>query len=516
MVAAAVAVSFLLLALWTPLMQDDLVFMAQSADFGGAAPGEAPGFSWSAWAGHCRLMYAENNGRLANILAPLGAWLLPQWGRALLTGLCAAWILWIAARMASGRGGDWRAMLAMWALSLVAWPWRDRLMFWDYALNYLFASALLLPFLSLYCKRHPSGWQVAAGAACGFFGAWMHDGSALCMVAAVGALAILRRVRLSKARWVMAAALLLGTVVVLSSPGEWQRASGEVGSGSLVGNLFTSLRIEPLVWVLAAVSVVAVCRIGRVPRDWYGGDLLTACALMAFCSFGMSVLLDPSGRYGWQASVFASVVLFGLWRKAAVGVPGWFRTAATVAAALFAVVVMTAAVSFQRRLWMENDAVMAEAGMSDTGTVFRDVLSAADEPLAAMRLPASGVWGNSFQMACANAIRDPRERMVAVVPACFREFSIDSLRPLEGDAGVGVWRGYIVGTDTVTPFDVPGFLCGAQRTAVRRLVLTDESGADSETVFWLYKFRVPKSGGRAAVFYGPVSGEVRAASVRLQ
>ena len=51
---------------------------------------------------------------------------------------------------------------------------------------------------------------------------------------------------------------------------------------------------------------------------------------------------------------------------------------------------------------------------------------------------------------------------------------------------------------------------------MRRLVLTDESGADSETVFWLYKFRVPKSGGRAAVFYGPVSGEVRAASVRLQ
>ena len=31
-VLAAVAVSFFLLALWTPLMQDDLVFMAQSAD----------------------------------------------------------------------------------------------------------------------------------------------------------------------------------------------------------------------------------------------------------------------------------------------------------------------------------------------------------------------------------------------------------------------------------------------------------------------------------------------------
>ncbi len=516
-VLAAVAVSFFLLALWTPLMQDDLVFMAQSADLSRVGePGGAAAFSWDAWLGHVRLMYVENNGRLANILAPLGAWLLPQWLRALLIGLCSAWIFAVAGRMAFGRWDNWRGLAAMWAVSLAAWPWRDRLMFWDYALNYLSASALLLPFLYLFCKRRPTGRFVALGALCGFFGAWMHDGSALCMAASVGTLAILRRLRLSRGEWAMAAALVLGTAAALASPGEWQRASGEVGSSSLLRNLWVSLRIEPLVSVLAgsaaALPLLPTEQRKKLLGAWRAGGLLPGCALMAFYSFAMSLLLDPSGRYGWQAGVFAAVALFGLWRgvflKASRGVMNF----AALSMACAAAAVMASAISFQHRLWVENGEILAEAEVSETGTVFRDVLSRADEPLLALRLPASEVWRNSFQMACANASRSPRGKMVAVVPEALRGFDVDSLRLLGGNAGVGEYRGYIISIDTVTPFDVPGFLCGAQRSAVCDLVLTAPDGSSSSATFGVYKFRVPRSGGRAVALWGPVSGEVSAAS----
>lgn len=511
---AAIALSFFFLALWTPLMQDDLVFMAQAADLSRIDdPSAVPGFSVDAWLGHIKLMYLENNGRLANILAPVGAWLLPQWLRALLIGLCAAWIFYMVAAIASDGRPRWRGVLALWALSLVAWPWRDRLMFWDYALNYLFASALLLPFLYLFCKKRLSDGLVAVGALCGFFGAWIHDGSAVCMAAVVFFLALMRRFRLSRGQWVMAVALLLGSVAVLASPGEWQRASGEVGSVSLRRNLLVSLRIEPLVWLLfLLLGYLAVFRRDLL-RKFLGDELLLGTALMALFSFLMSVVLDPSGRYGWQAEVFVSAALLGLWNLAGLRLSPALKTTLAAVSALFAGIVMVSAVLFQHRLWVENGEILSEAEFSPTGTVFRDVLSIEDEPITALRLPATGVWANSFQMACANALRSSRGRMVAVVPERFRDFSVDSLRMLEGDTGVGVYGEYLVGTDTVAPFDEPGFLCGAQRTAVRTLLLTDSAGVSTPDTFWLYKFRVPRSGGRAVVLWGPVKDGVRGASL---
>lgn len=512
-VLAAIAVCFFLLAFWTPLMQDDLVFMAQSADLSRLDEGVPASFSWGAWLDHCRLMYLENNGRLSNLLAPLGTWLLPQWGRALLIGLCSSWILFMVGRMAFGRSDNWKGLLLIWAVSLVAWPWRDRLMFWDYALNYLAASALLLPFLYLFCKNSKSNYAVILGSLCGFFGAWMHDGSALCMLAAVGSLALLRRFRLSRGQWFMVAALVAGTIAVLASPGEWQRASGEVGSNSLARNLFISLQIEPLAWVLGLLLVAMAVSRRNLFNGFLADDVMLSCSLMAFFSFVMSVLLDPSGRYGWQAGVFAAVALFGLAKECGVKLPRRLADTVVALAAVFVVVVMTSAIRFQHRLWDENAEIFTEAEASETGTVFRDLLTKVDEPFIALRIPTTGIWESSFQMACANAARSPEGKMIAVVPECFRNFAVDSIRPLGGDAGVGIYKDYLVSTDTVAPFDAPGFLCGAQRTAVNDLLLVDADGTATTRTFWLYKFRTPGADGRAVVFWGKVSGEVSSASM---
>ncbi len=493
MVLAAVAAAFFLLALWTPLMQDDLVFMAQSADLSA----DPPVFSWDAWRGHVALMYAENNGRLANILAPLGAWLMPGWGRALLIGLCAAWVFYIAGRMAFGGRVVWKGVLLMCALSLAAWPWRDRLMLWDYALNYLFASALLLPFLYLFCEKRSDGRGVVVGSMCGFFGAWLHDGSALCMLAAVGTIALSRRLRLSRGQWIMALALLLGTVAVLASPGEWQRASGELGSNSLARNLVISLSIEPLAWLLAVAVLFLLAlpsrRVGALRRVIASDNLFIGCLLMTGYSFLMSVMLAPSGRYGWQAGVFASVALFRLWGEAGIRLPS------LISRTVVSVVVMVSAISFQRLLWIENEDILSEAGSSEYGTVFRDLLSGADEPLVALRLPATGIWRSAFQMACANALASPSSsKMTAVVPA-----SLASLSEIPATS-LFIYNDCLLGTDTVAPFDEPGFLCGPQRAAVSTILLTDSSGVTSPVTFWPYKFRHPFLAGRALVFYGTV------------
>ncbi len=510
----AIAVAFFLLALWTPIMQDDLVFMAQSAVIPESdAQNAAACFSWEAWRGHVALMYVENNGRLANILAPLGAWLLPQWLRALLIGCCAAWIFFMVSTMTSDSRRDWRVLLLIWALSLVAWPWRDRLMLWDYALNYLFASALILPFLYLYCRRSNSRWLIVAGALCGFFGAWFHDGSAVCLVAAVGTLALLRRFRLSSGQWAMLAALVAGTIVVLASPGEWQRASGELGSNSLLANIAVTVKIEPLVWILAAVWAIAALFAKKTIAVWMSDDMLITASLMAFYSLAMSVLLDPSGRYGWQAEVFATIALFRQWRLERVVVRQSIRKLLLSAAALFVVITMSSAISFQHRVWVENEEIYRAFRSSVNGTVCRDILTQADEPSLALKLPTTDVWGSAFQMACANACLPEDGRMLAVVPECFEDFSIDSIRPLDGDARLGVYRGYLVGTDTVAPFDAPGFLSGAQRTAVRDLLITDSEGDKAIRTFWLYKFREPREGGRAAVLWGPVSEAVTCAEL---
>ena len=56
------------------MLQDDLVFQAQSLD----SHDPSAGFSLSGWLRHISTQWVENNGRLANILAPLGSMMFPR------------------------------------------------------------------------------------------------------------------------------------------------------------------------------------------------------------------------------------------------------------------------------------------------------------------------------------------------------------------------------------------------------------------------------------------------------
>ncbi len=159
-VISAIATTYFLLSLWTPMLQDDLVFQAQSLD----SHDPSAGFSLSGWLRHISTQWVENNGRLANILAPLGSMMFPRWCRALITAASVSAIFMLLGCLsrpthkehADNPAADAAAMASLWLASMVCWPWRDRIMLWCYELSYAtsMAAILLFIFFLTLCGRN--------------------------------------------------------------------------------------------------------------------------------------------------------------------------------------------------------------------------------------------------------------------------------------------------------------------------------------------------------------------------
>ena len=519
-VILAIATTYFLLSLWTPLLQDDLVFQAQSLD----PHNPSAGISLSGWLTHIATQWVENNGRLANILAPLGSMMLPRWCMALITAASVSAIFMLLGYLSrpvhkertGNPAADAAAIASLWLASMVCWPWRDRIMLWDYALNYAasMAAILLFIFFLTLCgrnKKEPQAKMLLAAIPVAIIGGWMHDGISVPLAGAIGVLALIRRMRLTPRWWLLTSAFAIGIAISLSAPGEWSRAGTEIGSASVGSNLRTLFKSAPLVPLIPIVAAIALIRPQlrrKLPLLMESDTFIIAVAFVAL-SCAMNLALDITPRYNWATSIMASLAL---WKGARTCIPRLNKrrvTAATWQAAAAwlclscTMVPICAALHAQHTLWQEHSAIEAEIARSPRGTIFRDIIMPEHISPLALRQTTAGIWGNQFQMACYNARGMTGDRMAAVVPAALKDFSFRNATPLQGNAGIYLWRGHLVSADTITPFPpAQGFPSGRQRSAVRSLRLRSASGKETTVTAGIFKFNLATDTCPTAVYWG--------------
>lgn len=213
--------------------------------------------------------WLHNNGRAANMIAPLV--LMSRWVAALLNAVVTAAFYLLTVRMALPRGRSVAAAATLLVAVIVfVFPWWDSMMLFDVSLNYVWVTAGLLWWLSMFFggKRLTAGgrwllWSL------GFVVGAGHEGASVPLCVALWLWLLMRRGgearkrlrQLDDARRTALWCFTAGTVLCILSPGIWMRLL-RATTATVPDDtpLMLLLKSAPIVLVMAAAVALAAWR----------------------------------------------------------------------------------------------------------------------------------------------------------------------------------------------------------------------------------------------------------------
>ena len=443
-VLAVVAAVYAVMAYIVPLALDDYVFIDTYMNALSDAGSE---FSLRRWMAFASTVRSEDNGRLANILSPISTLFTPKWLYAAITGCVTAAYVWLLARLVRGSKPDWRLLAAVWAVVLVALPWRNNLFVADYELNYIYTGMLLLATL-LEAERAAEGKagvaETVAAGAMAFVAGWMHEGFSAALAFGAGVWAIGVKFKMPAKWWAVMIALGCGMLVVLTAPGVWLRFDAQHGP-----QYRSMAKVLAYNYVsLAMIALLACMLLVRAWRRQLRG--LLSCRLFVV-SIGASLVgLLYSFAIRFQPRMAVISATFAI---VAIGciVRHW-RVAKSVArcGALHAIVMllcllfMANVIRVQNLLTVEAEAVIKLMKSSAHGVAFYDIRDHHQNHLSTLGMPLRLYWVEGFSFSSLAQVLD-KDEPIAVVPVALRNARLAQAEAVPGDAGMRLLNGCLVG-----------------------------------------------------------------------
>ncbi|MGM9845306.1 MAG: hypothetical protein ACI30K_03655 [Muribaculaceae bacterium] len=432
----------------TPFQLDDFIF----AGYYRQCAGGSSDFSLSALADYVSIVRFEENGRLANLLA--GPWVmwLPKALAAALMALCTTAMIHLMAKLAapSARFAP-VAIAAAWLTAGIALAWREYIWVADMFLNYIPASVCFLLFITTFSRHEarPGAAATVAAALIALLTAWWHEACAIGGIAAIAAVALTQRLRLSPRQWIMAAAFAIGTVIVLTSPAIWHRFAFHEALDTFTWRGYIKLLPCTTIVCITAVSISLTRRGRRYLRRSITGDtsfIMLAAAMVAGAAL-LAKINAMSGRAAWFAELPAAVLLLSMLRH--VALPTLARRIAATAAALLMCLLMASAIRWQAIYHDFDDAVWAKIKASPHGTAFCD-----DPPrcprATTLFYPTHMTWCEKGQYLALSGYYG--HRIIAVVPQCLDSLSsLEQLTPIPGNAGLYTFGSAVVARNGDVP-----------------------------------------------------------------
>ena len=441
-------IAYALMYYLTPMQLDDFIF----AGYYRQCAGGSTGFSLSALADYVSLVRYEENGRLANLLA--GPWViwLPKAVAAALMALCTTAMIRLMAKLAAPTARYAPiALAAAWLTAGIALAWREYIWVADMFLNYIPASVCFLTFFIAFSRREaPQGAAATVAAALiALLTAWWHEACAVGGLAAIAAVALSQRLRLSRRQWIMTAAFALGTIIVLTSPAIWHRFAFHEALDTFTWRGYIKLLPCTTIVCVSAVMISLTRRGRRYLRSSITADttfIMLAAAMVAGAAL-LAKINAMSGRAAWFAELPAAVLLLSMLRH--VALPPTARRLAATAAAVLMCLLMASAISWQA-IYRDHDTdVWAKINASPHGTAFCD--DAPQCPRATtLFYPTYMTWSEKGQYLAASAYCG--NRIIAVVPQCLDSLtSLDRLTPIPGSAGLYAFGDAVVARNGAVP-----------------------------------------------------------------
>lgn len=437
----------------TPFQYDDLAFLGGYMSYTGGSTS----FDMGAYVDMCREIRNFDNGRLANILDLLVVLCIPKWLFAVITGVVTAGMfyfltLFVTRQHASIRHvSPFGTLAVIWAVSMVAFPWRNNILVPDYALNYLYATFVNLWFIdalssSLHANR--SQWAYIPYCLLALIAGAFHEGFSAPIAAGLAIYAATKRFRMPASWWMLCIVYAIGAVFAMSSPGIWLRAGRELGYTPSATWIQTLLFITPLASLALLLLILAAAIPSLRHRMHIPSRSMTycICVVAMVVSTAMCFILPAKPRNGWLPEVMAIVAV----APAAISLlPGGFdRHAAvkTLYALIFAAtcLFMANVLRWQYFFYKQDATIHALIEQSTDGTVYYDVFPPEEMPKTVLFQPIQATWIHSFQIISVNNC-DTTQRLIAVVPTALRNLRLSDAKPVSRDSGIYAFRNILLG-----------------------------------------------------------------------
>lgn len=448
--AAAVAEGILLAILIavTPAAADDLFFMIPVREMGSESD------AWQKMIREVSWVWETQSGRLGNFLSLPFLFLLPRWVFGIITGALFSFILLEMTSLVGTRRGSVVSWLIM-AVMVFAYPWYDYLTQVTYAVNYVWASAILVG--ALWCFLNSGSLSkplFVVALIWTFVSGWIHEGFGVPYCCGLTLWMLINRRRLDSRKillWLMAAS---GSVMTAFSPTFWSRSQD--GAGNVLDFPLNEavIQLGPalLVCIVFVVSL-GFCTIRKKTRQrlvMYG--LLWIVIGGVICSMAVFLRFYSGPRTGAPLLLFSSLGCALMFRI--LGEPFNSRPAAWIIGvmiALCAFVNLVFAIVRQTDLNKESQKIESLYNASPDGAIYLDLIY----PVADASLYKTTVrqFHERVPIFFWEKYHDSDKHLV-ILPAAIRDFIPERAQPSGKAPGIWVYKNHIIASQSLDLSDV--------------------------------------------------------------
>lgn len=423
-----IATAYALYSYFVAFQWDDLTFASTYIELNNGCRD----FNLGTFADLYSLSRAIEAGRISNLGTPFMVLFFPRWLSACFIGGIIASIIWLTAKLAVDKHHITTTLIAtIWLGIILLLPWRDALMVKAYSLNYLVALASILIvtkiFISPEWLNRRGAVSIITIAIFSFLAGAIHEGFTLPTLCGMGLYATAHRFRLSWRQWMLFFALIGGVALILTGDYHQTRISEEIHSIPGIADMVRSLILlcSGLILVIGSVLLIAFSDKGRIllrtliKSPWL---LFVGIAIAGYC---MSLMVKPSPRVGTCSQAFALIALVMMWSKYLPSIKPIWRKSATIAIAAICLTHIITVIVWQKKFYNEAETIYSKMIVSESGTVYHDIIPRDSAPLITLRACTDRTWIEPFQFYAIDlSLFNNTEKHSAVIPSALAQTAI--------------------------------------------------------------------------------------------
>lgn len=447
---ALIAILFASISYLTPLQLDDYVFMAEYRNAAGSER-LSPGGLLHFWLE----IRQYDNGRIANLLSPLTT--LSPAGRILfpaLTGCAVAFIIGMTV-MLTMRSGSRKSALPVtlaWSMTLLLLPWRNSIFVADYALNYVWGTAVTLLFvavaLRLDSRKRSAACAIPAILLAIIAGGW-HEGFAFTTLSGFllySAYATASGKRFPLRWWITGIIYALSAFAFFICPGMIIRMQEQLGESPQSLSVFKMLAdTAPAAMLLLIITAGMTLRatrrriISQMRRP-----LFIIMSAAAFTGTLLSITTQHQPRSAFWPDIASIICILLIFRnplytavhRRYLRIP---RIALTLTLTALSTAISLQIITWQKKYFDEDRRIISLMRQSESGSVFLDIIPPEDLPLQTLKIPTKSAWVTPFHYHALGEYTG--KKFCAVVDPALAHAPLSESIPLDSPDKVSLLRG---------------------------------------------------------------------------
>ncbi len=376
-IVAYIGIAYTFMGFYMPLLGDDLGFYHSFASQN------------DCWYAYPRSMYRQwiwNNARMADMLIPLGLYVMPQWLCAVTYGIMTVLLYYVIIRLCGKvkNSGYLRNILI---ISLISFTFR-----WDAlwmecctTYNYVWGAVFSLAALGLILKHkaRPNAWYWWISVPFCFIASAMHEASGLPLAIGLMLYFIVTGAfkRFSTAEKVMSLFFIAGGIFTMTSPAAYSRVGNMLQPESPIDMLLFSagyviLMVFFICWI-AYKNRPLFYEMIRSPWIIFVSGALISTAFMLLSQYG--------GRTGWYAQIFALIAIFQILNRLNICAPSKIAIPVTVLLGAAIIFHYSELMIWQKRLGTEARIAISLYRQSPDGIIYMDYTNEPELPWYLLR-----------------------------------------------------------------------------------------------------------------------------------